>query len=97
MQEIPGRFLGQEDMLEKGSATTPVFLGFLCGSAGKEFTCNAGDLGLISRLGRCPGEWECYTLQYSGLENSMDCVVRGVAKNWTRLREFHFHFSLGLE
>ena len=59
---------------------TPVFLGFPCGSAGKESACNAGDLGLIPGLGRSPGEGKDYRLQYSGLENSMDCIVHGVAK-----------------
>jgi len=58
-------------------------LGFSGGSAGKEFTCNAGDLGLIPRLGRSPGEGKAYTLQYSGLENSMDCIVCGGTKSWT--------------
>ena len=72
---------------------TPVFLGFPCGSAGKESTCNAGDLGLISGLGRSHGEGKGYPLQYSGLENSMDCIVHGVAKSQTRLSDFHFHFS----
>ena len=43
-------------------------------------TCNAGDLGSIPGLGRSPGEGKGYPLQYSGLENSMDCIVRGVAK-----------------
>ena len=42
-------------------------------SAGKESTCNAKDLGLIPGLGRSAGEGKGYTLQYSGLENSMDC------------------------
>ena len=60
------------------------------GSAGKESTCNAGDPGSIPGLGRSPGEGLGYPLQYSGLENSMDCVVHGVAKSWTRLRNFHF-------
>ena len=54
-----------------------------CGSAGKESTCNAGDLGLIPWLGRSPGEGKGYPLQYSGLENSMDCIVHGVTKSWT--------------
>ena len=58
---------------------TPVFLGFPCGSAGKESTCNAGDQGSISGLGRSPGKGKGYPLQYSGLENSMDCIVHGVA------------------
>ena len=62
---------------------------FPCGSAGKEFSCNAGDLGLIPRLGRSPGEGKGYPLQYSGLENSMDYIVHGVAKSWTRLSHFH--------
>ena len=57
---------------------TPVFLGFLCGSAGKESACNAGDLGSIPGLGRSPGEGKGYQFQYSGLENSMDCIVHGV-------------------
>ena len=69
---------------------TPVFLGFPCGSAGKESACNAEDLGSISGLGRFPGEGKGYPLQYSGLENSMDCMVHEVAKNRTRLRNFHF-------
>ena len=65
-------------------------LGFPRGSAGKESTCNAGDLGSIAGLGRSPGEGNSYPLQYSGLENSMDCIVNGVAKSQTRLRNFHF-------
>ena len=65
-----------------------VFLGFPCGSAGKESSCNAGDLGLIPRLGRSPGKGKGYPLQYSGLENSIDCIQSG-----TRLRDFHFHLQ----
>ena len=56
MQETPVRFLDWKDLLEKGRLPIPVFLGFSCGSAGKESTCNAGDLGLIPGLGRSPGE-----------------------------------------
>ena len=62
----------------------------LCGSAGKESACNAGDLGSIPGLGRSPGEGKGYPLQYSGLENSMDGIVHGVAKSQTRLSNFHF-------
>ena len=69
---------------------TKVFLGFPCGSAGKEATCSVGDLGSIPGLGRSPGEGKGYPLQYSGLENSMDCIVHGVTKSWTRLSDFHF-------
>ena len=63
------------------------------GSAGKEFACNAGDLGSTPGLGRSSGEGNDYPLQESGLENSMDCVVRGVAKSLTLLHSFHFHFQ----
>ena len=68
----------------------PVFLGFPCGSAGKESTCNVGDLGSISGLGRSPGEEKGYPLQNSGLENSMDCIAYGVTKSWTRLSDTIF-------
>ena len=51
-------------------------------AAGKESTCSAGDLGSIPGLGRSPGEGKGYPLQYSGLENSMDYIVHGVAKGW---------------
>ena len=58
--------------------------GFSCDSAGKEYSCNAGNLGSIPGLGRSPGEGKGYPLQYSGLENpqrqSMGC----------RLGDFHF-------
>ena len=57
--------------------------GFSCGSGGKESICNVGDLGSIPGLGRPTGEGNSYPLQYSGLENSMDCVVHGVAKGQT--------------
>ena len=62
----------------------------LCGSAGKESICNAGDLGSIPGLGRFPGEGKGYSLLYSGLEDSMDCIVHGVAKSRTQLSDFHF-------
>ena len=64
--------------------------GFPCGSAGKESAYNEGDLGLIPGLGRSPGEGKCYLLQYSGLENSMDHIVYGVAKSQTWL-SLHYH------
>ena len=62
---------------------TSVFLGFPVGSAGKESTCNVGDLGLIPWLGRSSGEGKSYPLHYSALENSRDYSVRGVAKSQT--------------
>ena len=57
------------------------------GSAGKESACNVGDLGSIPGLGRSTGEGKAYALQYSGLENSMDFIVHGVAKSRTRLSD----------
>ena len=51
------------------------------------------DLGSIPCLGRSPGEGKGYSLQYSGLENSMDCIVPGVTKSRTRLSDFTFTFT----
>ena len=65
-------------------------LGFLHGSVGKESAGNVVDLGSIPGLGSSPGEGKDYPLQYSGLENSMDCIVHGVAKSQTWLNDFHF-------
>ena len=53
----------------------------LGGSGGKESACKAGDLGSIPGSGKSPGEGKGYPLQYSGLENSTDCVVHGVAES----------------
>ena len=61
-------------------------------SAGKESACNVGDPGSIPGLERSPREGKGHPLQYSGLENSMDCIVYGAAKSWTWLRDLHFHF-----
>ena len=68
-------------------------MGFPCGSAGKESACNVGDLGSIPGLGTSPGEGNSCPLQYSGLENSMDCIIHGVTKSRTRLSILHFHFQ----
>ena len=51
-----------------------------CGSAAKESACNAGDLGLIPGLGRSPEEGQGYPLQYSVLENPMNCIVHEVQR-----------------
>ena len=61
------------------------------GSDGKASVYNVGDLGSIPGLERSPREGNSYPFQYSGLENSMDCIVHGVTKSWTRLSDFHFH------
>ena len=70
-----------------------MFLGFPCGLAGKESSCNVGDLGSIPGLGRSPGEGKGYPLQYSGLENSMDCRVHGVTE-LDSLSDLQFHFQV---
>ena len=53
-----------------------------------------GDLGSVPGLQRPPGEGKGCRLQYSGLENSMDCVVHGVTKSQTRLSDFQFQVAL---
>ena len=77
-------------------------LGFPGGSAGKESACNVGDLSSTPGLRRSPGIGNGYPFQYSGLENSIDCIVHGVAKSQTRLSDFHslpshrLHFFINL-
>ena len=65
-------------------------MGFPESSVGKEFARNARDASSIPGSGRSTGEGKGYPLQYSGLENSKDCIVHRVAKSWTRLSDFHF-------
>ena len=65
MQHTPVRFLDREISWRRDRLPTPVFLGFPCGSAGKESTCNAVDPSLSPGLGRSPGEGKVYSLQYS--------------------------------
>ena len=94
--EISGKRSGMEiwkcpslEISEKRPGIQQLLLhtgGFPCGSAGKESAHNAGDLGLIPGLGRSPGEGKGYPLQYSGLENSMDCIVHGVAESAEGMR-----------
>ena len=67
--------------------------GFPFGSAGKESACKAGDLGSIPGVRRSCREGKGYPLQYSVLENSTDCMGLEVAKSWTQLSNFHFHFK----
>ena len=57
--------------------------GFPGSSAGKESTCNSGDLVSIAGLGRSPGEGIGYPFQHFGLDNSMDCIVHAGAKSRT--------------
>ena len=87
---IPGS--GRPSPWRRDRLPTPIFLGFPCDSAGKESARNAGDLGWTPGLGRYPREGKGYPLLYSGLENSMDCIVHGVAKSWIRMSDSHFHY-----
>ena len=65
-------------MTQKMKQVNKIYMAFPGGSAGKELACNVG-------------EGKGYPLQYSGLENSMDCIVHGIVKTRTRLSDFHFH------
>ena len=96
MRETWGQSLGWEDPLEKGMATHSMYLKkiflnlcYPCGSVGKESACSVEDLGSVPGLGRSLGEEKGNPLQYSGLENSMDCTAHGVTKSQTRLSDFH--------
>ena len=94
IREAPNYYIAEgllELFIDGGTITTAEFRGLPCGSANKESTCRAGDLGSIPGLGRSPGEEKGYPLQYSGLENSMNSIVNGVSKNRTRLSNFHLH------
>ena len=73
-----------------------LYRGFPDSSVGKS-SCNAGDLGSIPGLERSRGEGKGYPLWYSGLENSMDCIVQGVTKSQTRLRDFQWTIWRPLE
>ena len=91
MQETLVRILGWEDHLEKEKVPTPVFLGFPCGSVGKESACNAGDTGdngSIPGLGKYPRGGNGNPIQYSCLENPMNgeawsATALGVTKSQT--------------
>ena len=71
-----------------------MLISFAGSSADKESAYNAGDLGSIPGLGRSPGEGKGYPLQYSSLENYVDCVVHEVTKSQTGLSNFHFYCDL---
>ena len=92
MRESLVQLLGWEDSPGEGIGYPLQYSwASLGGSAGKEFASNGGDLASVPGLGRSVGaEGKGTPLQYSGLENSMDCRVHGVAKSRTRLSNFHW-------
>ena len=61
---------------------------------GPRFDPWTGRPGFDPCVGKTPWRRECYPLQYSGLENSVDCIVHGIAKSQTQLSDFHF-FTFG--
>ena len=76
-----------------------IYMGFPGGSVGKESACNAGDLGSIPGLGKCPGGGHGNPCQYSGLENPMDrgawrAAVHGVTRSRTQLIDYAQHIYI---
>ena len=69
-----------------------IYMGFPSDSSGKESACNVGDLGSVPGLGRSPGEGKGFPVQCSGLENSMDYIVHGVAKSQTMTETYTLTF-----
>ena len=92
MQEIQFNTWVEKILWRRNRLSTPVSLGFLYGSAGKDSVSNVRDLGSIPGLGRSRGERKGYPLQHSGLENFVDYIILGVVKSWTGQSNFHFHF-----
>ena len=68
-------------------------MGFPGDSDSKESSCNAGDLGSIPGFRRSGGEENSYPLQYSGLENSMDCIVHRVTESDERLSHAYIYIN----
>ena len=82
----------EKPFFKKKKKKIKTYLGFPGGSVGKEPACHAGDPGSIPGWGRFSGKGHGNTLQYSGLENSMDRrtwrgTVHGVTNSWTRLSD----------
>ena len=68
-----------------------MYMGFPAGSAGKESTCNVGDLGSISGLRRSPGRREQHPTPVFWPGEFQGLYSYGVAKSWTRLHDFHLN------
>ena len=83
---------GQGEFHDRGQVRKQ--LGFPGSSAVKESACNAEDPGSIPGSGRSTGEGIGYPFQHSGLENSMDCIVHGIAKSLTWVSDFHIEIMV---
>ena len=94
MQEILVQFLVGKISWRRDRLPTPVFLGFPCGSAGKESACNVGDLGSVPRLGRSPGVRERLPTPVFWPGEFHGLYRLWVTKSQTRLSNFHFHFAV---
>ena len=70
--KILGCFFGTPDLLSIFRLKSYFFGVFPGGAVVKNLPANAGDSGLIPGWGRCPGEGNGNSLQYSCLENPMD-------------------------
>ena len=86
-------FQSQRRAMPENVQTAIQLKGFPGSSADKESAYNSGDPSLIPGSGRFTGERKDYPLQYSGLENYMDCIVLGVKKSQILLSDFHFSLS----
>ena len=89
MQATPVWFWVGKTHWRRERLPTPVFLGFPCGSAGKESACNVGDLGSFPGLGRSPGEGKGPPLQCPGLQNSIPPWTCKTSIEWLSQSTLH--------
>ena len=81
-------WLSPEQVIQKRASRKQQ--GFPGGSAGKKICLQCRRPGFDPCVEKIPWRGNGYPLQYSGLDNSMDCIVHGVTKSWTQLSDFHF-------
>ena len=93
MHETPVQSLGREDRLETGKATHSSLLGLPWWLSWERIHLQCGRPEFYSWVTKIPRRRERLALLYSGLENSMDCIVHGVEERRTGLHNFHFHFT----
>ena len=96
MQETPVQFFGQEHPLEKGQATHSSILGLPLWLSWLRIHLQHRRPGFDPWVGKVPWRRERLPTQVFGVENSLDCIVHGVAKSWTQLSDFDFHLHLPL-
>ena len=87
-----GEISSHRELLPKLNSQSRNYEKIPCWISELSWTSDTRDPGSTPGLGRFPWERKGYPPQYSGLENSMDCivyVVHGVTESWTRLSDFH--------